>query len=162
MPCELAIVDKQVDNVMIRDILPDNLEYVNDSTYLYNANHQSGVLLESNTVATPAGVNIGSYLANGNAFVRFTAKVVNDSLVCGSNQLINWASATVNSRVTKDDASVMVNRDGCTPEPTPTPTPTPKVIPDTGPTEVVAIALGAGSLTTAVGYYVASRKKLMK
>ena len=155
------LLGEQVNDVMIRDVLPANLEYVNDSTYLYNANYQSGVKLKDNTVTT-SGINIGSYTANGNAYVRFTAKVVNNSLVCGSNQLVNWASSTVNSKVTKDDASVMVVRDNCEPTPTPTPTPTPEVLPDTGPTEVVAIALGAGSMTTAVGYYIASRKKLMK
>lgn len=157
------LLNEQADNVMIRDVLPNNLEYVQDSTYLYNASHQSGVKLDGNTVTT-TGINIGSYSPDGNAYVRFTAKVVNNDLICGKTQLVNWAASTVNSKVTKDDASVMVNRDGCNPEPTPTPTPTPtpKVIPDTGPTEVVAIALGAGSLTTAVGYYVASRKKLMK
>ena len=98
-----------VDNVMIRDILPNNLEYVADSTYLYNANYQSGVKVVENTVTT-SGINIGSYGPKGNAYVRFTAKVVNKSLVCGENQLVNWASSTVNSRVSKDDASVMVTR----------------------------------------------------
>ena len=157
------LLNEQADNVMIRDVLPNNLEYVQDSTYLYNASHQSGVKLDGNTVTT-TGINIGSYSPNGNAYVRFTAKVVNKNLVCGKTQLVNWAASTVNSKVTKDDASVVVVRDNCDPEPTPTPTPTPtpEVLPDTGPTEVVAIALGAGSLTTAIGYYVASRKKLMK
>ena len=152
---------------MIRDVLPNNLEYVAGSTYLYNAKYPKGDHVKDDTVTT-TGINIGGYATKGNAFVRFTAKVVNNSLVCGSNQLVNWASSTVNSKVSKDDASVFVVRDNCEPEPTPTPTPTPeptptpKVIPDTGPTEVVAIALGAGTLTTVTGYYVASRKKLMK
>ncbi|MBR2802977.1 DUF11 domain-containing protein [Candidatus Saccharibacteria bacterium] len=160
-------LNESVENVMIRDVLPNNLEYVAGSTYLYNAKYPKGDHVKDDTVTT-TGINIGGYATKGNAFVRFTAKVVNNSLVCGSNQLVNWASSTVNSKVSKDDASVFVVRDNCEPEPTPTPTPTPeptptpKVIPDTGPTEVVAIALGAGTLTTVTGYYVASRKKLMK
>ena len=164
------LLSDQVDNVMIRDVLPTNVEYVADSTYLYNSNYQSGVLLADNTLTTD-GINIGSYVANGNAYVRFTGRVVDNTMSCGKNQLVNWASATVNGDdVYKDDASVMVekNDESCKePEPTPTPTPTPapepapKTIVATGPVEVVTGAVGAGSVVTALGYYIASRKKLM-
>ncbi len=161
-------------NVMIRDVLPTNMEYVEGSTYLYNSNYQSGVQVVENTVTT-TGINIGNYDTNGNAYVRFTAKVVNKTLACGSNQLVNWASSTVDSRVTKDDASVMVERDDatCKEEPTPTPTPDPEPTPtpapestpakivSTGASEIAMGALGAGATVTALGYYIASRKKLM-
>ena len=151
------LTSAQVDNVMIRDVLPTNLEYVKDSTILYNSNYQNGTKVVENTLTT-SGINIGSYGVNGNAYVRFTAKVVNKSLACGNNQLVNWASSTVNSKVTKDDASVMVKRDDekCHEQPTP---PTPPVIPQTGATEVTAIALGAGSVVTVAGYAIASWKK---
>ena len=150
----------QADNVMIRDVLPTNLEYVKDSTVLYNSNYQNGTKVVENTLTT-SGINIGSYGVNGNAYVRFTAKVVNKSLACGNNQLVNWASSTVNSKVTKDDASVMVKRDDakCHEQPTPPTPPTPPVIPQTGATEVTAIALGAGSVVTVAGYAIASWKK---
>ena len=98
-----------VKDVMIRDVLPTNMEYVQDSTYVYNASHQNGVQIKNNTVTT-TGINIGDYKTNGNAYVRFTAKVVDKTMACGSNQLVNWASSTVNSKVTKDDASVMVKK----------------------------------------------------
>lgn len=145
---------EQVNNVMIRDVLPTNMEYVNGSTVLYNSNHQSGLKLDQDTVTT-SGINIGSYAPRGNAYVRFTAKVVNKTLACGSNQLVNWASATVNSVVYKDDASVMVTRNDATCEKTPS-----KIV-ETGATEVAGAALGAGAVTTALGYFIASRKKLM-
>lgn len=151
------LTSEQVNNVMIRDVLPTNLEYVKDSTVLYNSNYQNGTKVVENTLTT-SGINIGSYGVKGNAYVRFTAKVVNKSLACGNNQLVNWASSTVNSKVTKDDASVMVKRDDekCHEQPTP---PTPPVIPQTGATEVTAIALGAGSVVTVAGYAIASWKK---
>ena len=168
------LLSETVKDVMIRDVLPTNMEYVADSTYLYNANYQKGVQLKDNTVTT-SGINIGSYTANGNAYVRFTAKVVDKTLACGSNQLVNWASSTVNSKVTKDDASVMVEKSGdvCKetptpdptpdpePEPTPDPEPTPEVIVNTGAGTIVSGAIGAGSVVTMLGYYIASRKKLM-
>ena len=154
------LTSAQVDNVMIRDILPKNLEYVKDSTVLYNSNYQNGTKVVENTLTT-TGINIGSYGVNGNAYVRFTAKVVNNSLACGNNQLVNWASSTVNSKVTKDDASVMVKRDDekCHEQPTPPTPPTPPEIPTTGASEVTALALGAGSVVTAAGYAIASWKK---
>lgn len=183
----------QVDNVMIRDILPDGMEYVKGSTVLYNSNYQSGVKVVEDTVTT-SGINIGSYAARGNAYVRFTAKVVSKDIACGKSQLVNWASATVNSVVFKDDASVFAenNDASCKKEETkeepkkeepkkeepkkeepkkeepkkeePKKTDVedkPAKIVETGAGEIAGVALGAGSVVTALGYYVASRKKLM-
>ena len=158
----------QVNDVMIRDILPTNVEYVQDSTYLFNSQYQSGVLLKDNTVTT-SGINIGSYAAKGNAYVRFTGKVVDKTMACGDNQLVNWASATVNGGVYKDDASVFVNKDDETcrnnPTPIPTPTPdnpgeTPTTIVSTGPGTIAMGAVGAGAVVTTLGYYLASRRGL--
>lgn len=166
------LLNDRVTNVMIRDVLPNNVEYVQNSTYLYNSNYQNGTLLDDNTVTT-TGINIGNYKAKGKAYVRFTGKVVDKTLACGKNQLVNWASSTVNNEVSKDDASVMVSKtcEG-TPEnpenPTTTtvtttdnPTGTPTTIVSTGPGAVVTGAVGAGSVVTTLGYYIASRKKLM-
>ena len=170
------LLSEQVKDVMIRDVLPTNVEYVANSTYLYNSNYQDGVQLKENTLTT-TGINIGTYNAKGNAYVRFTGKVVDKTMACGDNQLVNWASATVSgssikNAVYKDDASVMVNKDDetCkekpTPTPTPTPTPdnpgeTPTTIVSTGPETIVTGAIGAGAVVTTLGYYIASRKKLM-
>lgn len=162
------LLSEQVKNVMIRDILPTNVEYVQNSTYLYNTTYPNGVLLQDNTVAT-SGINIGTYNAKGNAFIRFTGKVVDKTLACGKNQLVNWASSTVNGEISKDDASVMVEKSGdiCEDKPVdPTPTPdnpeTPKTIVNTGAGTIMTGAVGAGSVVTMLGYYIASRKKLMK
>lgn len=169
------LLSEQVDNVMIRDMLPTNVEYVQNSTYLYNTAYPNGELLKENTLTT-TGINIGSYISKGNAYIRFTGKVVDKTLACGDNQLINWAASTVNGTVSKDDASVLVNKAGeicedkpVNPEPTPdtpvepeTPTETPKTIVNTGAGTIVTGAVGAGSVVTMLGYYIASRKKLMK
>ncbi len=170
------LLSETVKDVAIRDVLPTNIEYVNGSTYLYNASHQDGVLLEGDHL-TKNGIVIGNYGPKGNAYVRFTGKVVDKTMACGDNQLVNWASATVSgssikNAVYKDDASVMVNKDDetCkekpTPTPTPTPTPdnpgeTPTTIVSTGPETIVTGAIGAGAVVTTLGYYIASRKKLM-
>ena len=146
--------DEAVKNVMIRDILPTNMEYVAGSTMLYNTNYKNGVKVVEDTVVT-SGINIGGGNPRGNAFVRFTAKVVNKNLACKS-QLVTWASATVNGKVFKDDASVVVTLDDakCAEK-------TPEKIVETGAGEIAGAALGAGAMTTALGYFIASRKKLM-
>lgn len=145
------LLTERANNVMIRDVLPTNMEYVENTTRLYNSNYQDGELLKDNTVTT-SGINIGNYDANGLAYVRFVAKVVDKGLGCGANELVNWASATVNGKVVKDDAKVSTSKvcEGV-----------PEQLPDTGATEIAGVALGAGAVTTALGYYVASRKKLM-
>ena len=150
-------------NVMIRDILPTNMEYVAGSTVLYNAGHKNGAKVNQDTVTT-SGINIGNYSARGNAYVRFKAKVINKTLACGSNQLVNWANATIGNYLVKDDASVMVKQtENCTAKPTTTNTDTnvttPTKIVSTGPAEIAGAVLGAGSLVTAGGYAIASRKK---
>lgn len=179
------LLSEKVNDVMIRDILPTNVEYVKDSTYLYNSNYQSGVLLKENTLTT-TGINIGSYNAKGNAYVRFTGKVVDKTLACGSNQLVNWANVTVSgsaikNAVYKDDASVLVSKTGgtcdkpeekpeepkedcttnpnlpeCKEEPEPE---KPTTIVNTGAGTVAMGAVGAGSVVTTLGYFISSRKK---
>ena len=93
-------------------------------------------------------------------------KVVDNSLACGSNQLVNWAKSSAAGKVAKDDASVMVTKtcdipDEPTPEPTPDEPDTPTVIVSTGAGTIATGAVGAGSVVTMLGYYLASRKKLM-
>lgn len=166
------LLAETVRGVMIRDILPNNVEYVQDSTYVYDYDHQNGVKLSSNKLTT-TGINIGDFDTNGNAIVIFTGKVVDKSMACGKNQLVNWANSTVSGAVVaKDDASVMVDKE-CEDTPVnPTPTPdnpanpdspsTPAKIVATGPGTIVTGAVGAGAVVTTLGYYIASRKKLVK
>lgn len=163
------LLAETVRGVMIRDILPNNVEYVNDSTYVYDYDHQNGVKLSSNNLTT-TGINIGDFDTDGNAIVIFTGKVVDKSMACGKNQLVNWANSTVDGAVVaKDDASVMVaktcNDTPVTPDAPVTPdnpTSTPTTIVATGPGTIVTGAIGAGSVVTMLGYYIASRKKLLK
>lgn len=149
------LLSDEVKDVMIRDVLPNNLEYVENSTYLYNSNHKEGILLPENTLTT-TGLNIGSYKVKGNAYIRFTAKVVDNSMACGSNQLVNWAASTVLGKVVKDDASVMVAK---TCNDTPVVPNTNKIV-ATGASDTVLIsALGAGGLVSVVSYAIVSRRK---
>lgn len=164
------------ENVMISDSLPNNLKYVEGSAKLKNASHPDGLAYNDPTVAA---VNVGSYRApdegktnGGDAYLYFVAEVVDEDLACNkTNRLINWAKVSVNGYALQDSAQVYVKKacDDPTPtpdpdpEPTPTPDPepTPEEFPDTGAGSIATGVIGAGSVVTMLGYYIASRKKLM-
>ena len=148
--------NEQVNNVMIRDVLPSNVEYVKGSTKIYSTIYPNWAKIDSDDITT-SGINIGSYKAKGDAHVRFTVKVVNKNLTgCGAiDQLVNWASSTVNGEVAKDNTVVRVKEGTCIEKPTPKP----DKLPDTGASDILPVALGAGAVTTALAYFIASRKK---
>lgn len=99
-----------VENVMVYDHLPPNMVYVEGSTYLYNSEIRDGALVKSDAVTTD-GINIGSnYQSRANAYVRFTARVVDNDLLYGENLLENWANATVNGEVIRDDVTIKVTK----------------------------------------------------
>ena len=157
------LASEPANNVMIRDILPVNMEYVPGTTYLYNSDVQGGAKVKDDTLTT-SGINIGSnYQPRANAFIRFKAKVINKNLTCGTTQMVNWANVTVGDDVVKDDASVMVTTTGCEnkqeEEKKRDDNGGTKTIVSTGPAEIAGAALGIGSVVTAGGYFVASRRK---
>ncbi len=140
-------------NVMIKDILPKNLKYVEGTTKLYNGHFPDGATYTTDTLFT-TGVNIGHYNLNANAFIRFQAEVVDETLQCGSNTLVNWAQAGVGQKTIQDYATVVLNKtEGCE-------KPTTPELPKTGPEAVAGGAIAAGSIVTAAGYFIASRRSM--
>ena len=146
-------------NVIIRDVLPANLEYVPGSTILYNSTYPDGLVGDTDEIVNN-GVNIGTYSAGANAFIRFTAKVVDENLACGSNTLVNWGRATVNETVLQDHAEVVLNKVCEEPTPEEPEENLPTELPNTGPEAIAGTVVALGSLGTAAGYYIASRRHL--
>ena len=139
--------------VMLRDALPTNLSMVDGTLKVYNAAHKDGLAYDAKELAGD-GINLGAYTAGSNAIVRFTAEVKDTSLGCGKNTMTNWAQIFVGTKTsTKDSASVVTDKT-CAPA-----QPTPPELPETGLTGVATSALGLGSLTTALGYFIASKKR---
>lgn len=97
-------------NLMVRYVLPNNMEYIPGSTVLYNSNYQTGVKLIDDTVTT-SGINIGDYKPQGNAYVRFIVRVIDKNLASGLNCLINWGAVTVEGKVAKDNAQLYVAKE---------------------------------------------------
>lgn len=96
-------------NVMIRDVLPASLEYVEGSTTLYNGSFKDGATANQDSIIT-TGINIGHYAPGANAFIRFRAKVIDVSLGDGSNTLVNWSQCGVSQKTIQDYACVKVNK----------------------------------------------------
>ena len=145
-------------NVVIRDVLPAGMSYVNGTTVLYNDANTNGKTVADGIVSND-GINIGEYAKGAEATVYFYA-TVNSSLKdnCSDSTLTNTVKGNYNQddKTTKTDTAV-VTVSGKTCQDTPTPTP---VLPKTGPTAVITSVVGLASVATAAGYYVISRKKL--
>ena len=107
-----------IQNLVIRDILPKGLNYVAGSTKLYNTSNPKGLKVSDNIIQN-SGINIGTYQANGDAYVRFDATVAaeKDLPVCGDNILTNIAQASDQKIVKNDTASVRITKKCDTPKP---------------------------------------------
>lgn len=110
-----ASTEEQV-NVMISDVLPGNLKYVPGTTKLYNMNHPNWASIKKDDIVTRRGINIGIYKGSadgtqgGNAFIRFTAEVVDTDLAYGENFIYNWGQATVNNSLIENPSIVIVQK----------------------------------------------------
>ena len=130
-------------NVVIRDILPDKLEYIAGSTLLYNNNFLDGKSVNDDIIAE-AGMNIGDYAGgNGWAEIVYRAKV-KDNAYCGDTITNSALISTTDGNKTAE-ANLTVNPEGC--NPAPTSEELPSEIVNTGPLEIVLatiIILGIG------------------
>ena len=164
-------------NVVVKDVLPAHVTYINGSTTIKNTSNPSGKTVSDNL--TGVGINIGNYTPGSNAFVKFNAKVGSaESLECGSRTLTNIARVTVGESYKQDTANVNVNKtctqDECLPgipvgdvRCNPPKECKPGIpegdtrcyeLPHTGPVNSIVAFLGLGSLIASIAYYVASRR----
>ena len=150
-------------DVVLFDKLGSNQTYVPGSTKLYNSNYKDGLALKSDGLTTSEGINIGDYKANAAAVVTFQVTMQDDNLGCGGdNVLRSWAQGYIGHEATmkQDYADVLIYK-GC-PEnekPVDPVQPSQPELPSTGASDIAATALGAGSLVTAAGYFLTSRKR---
>ena len=99
-----------VSDVMVKDVLPANLEYVEGSTVIYNSSHPSGFTYDDGAALFSTGLNIGSYGSEANAFIRFKAKIVDNSFECGENTMTNWGQVGTGSTTKQDSAVITINK----------------------------------------------------
>lgn len=102
--------DKSQTGVAIKDILPSNLKYVAGSSVIKNFNHPNGAKIVQDALVDN-GIRIGNYSKDANAYIYFTAEVVDESLDQGLNVLTNWSQAGVGDVTIQDSAEVWVQND---------------------------------------------------
>lgn len=146
-------------NVVIRDMLPKNMEYVAGTTVLYNSANTKGKTLADGIVSNN-GINIGDYAKGSEATIYFYA-TVSASLAdnCDDSTLTNTVKGKYNNddkTAKTDTADVTVEGKVCTEPEEPT---TPPELPKTGAVSILGSTIGLASMATAAGYYIASRKK---
>ncbi|HEV7951786.1 MAG TPA: LPXTG cell wall anchor domain-containing protein [Candidatus Saccharimonadales bacterium] len=159
-------------DVVIKDVLPAGVSYVAGSTQVSNAASNNQWKATTNNEVTKGGLNIGNYAAGGGAYVKFTAKVADNTNLkdCGVNTLVNTATAQTNNGNKSDTATVTVTKTCAAVTPTKPVTPTepvtpetpetPAELPKTGAGEAILSLFGLGALVTASSYYIASRRTL--
>lgn len=96
-------------NVVIRNVLPTNLEYIPGSIKVYNGSHPDSVPITDDIEdILNSGIRIGSYAPRANSIVRFRARVINRDLIEGSNILTNQAYGIVGDKTVIDCANVII------------------------------------------------------
>ena len=146
-------------DVLIRETLPSGQTLVPGTTQVYNQGND-GVIVSDN-ITSESGINIGNYAAGGGAWIYFEATVNSDVCECGDADVIQRAKVEANGgyQTESDETDVNIDIKACETPVTPV-DPTPEKMPTTGPADVVTGVVAATALTTATGYFVASRKKL--
>ena len=149
-------------NVVVRDVLPDGLEYVVGSSKLYNNNFPDGKEVNDDIISEN-GMNIGDY-AGGSGWAEVTYQaIVKSDLDCGE-ELINLVTVSTNDGNKHDKVKVTVTRDDCTPPSPETPEDpgTPDELPNTGRLEIIMAILVVAGICGGGYYFYRSRKNLNK
>lgn len=95
------------DGVALRDILPANLHYIEGSTKIKNARYPNGNNIRENYLITD-GLKIGNYNPDANAYLIFTAEVVDDDLSEGLNTIENIVSGGMKNTIIEDSVKINI------------------------------------------------------
>lgn len=106
---------RQLNNVVIRDIVPTDVTVVPGSIKLIDSNHKAGKILPDDVLYN--GANVGAYAANSTGYITFRTTVKTNPSVCTIKN-VAYAKADKAAEVT-DNATVTVEDCKITP-PAPT------------------------------------------
>ena len=149
--------------VVVQDLLPEGLEYVEGSAKLYNNNLTEGKDVNDDLISEN-GMNIGDY-AGGSGWAEIVYKaIVKDSVNCG-DELTNAATVSTTDGNKHAEVKLTVSSDSCE-EPEKNCKTNPemegcKEIPNTGPLEIVMAAIVIAGICGG-GYYLYRTKRTLK
>ena len=101
----------ELTDLVVKDVLPANMTYVQDSTYIsYDKSFSATVM--TNDIATTQGVKISRLIAGETATITYIAVVPKaDKLVCGTNTLKNVATVITKLGDKSSNAVVTVTKE---------------------------------------------------
>lgn len=105
--CYTNISSNTQTDVVVKDILPKNIQYIAGSTTLFNSNNALPDFGQDSLFTT--GINIGNYEPGANAFVKFSAYVTDDDLSDDSRRLVNWSQCCTDNIVLQDYSIINLN-----------------------------------------------------
>jgi uncharacterized repeat protein (TIGR01451 family) len=91
-------------DTQIKDVLPNYVSYVNDSTYLYELDNQTVHLPDT---ISNEGVGIGDIQPGEHGFILFRVKV-NDCPPAGTHKLVNLAKIWAKNVLEKHDTAISI------------------------------------------------------
>ena len=100
------ISEVTTEKVLIKAVLPSGLEYMQDTTKIYNTAYETGIIWKNDILTT--GINIGSYSPNGDGYVRFRTVVTKEALEVGSPVLYLWGQVNADGITAQDSAHVFL------------------------------------------------------
>lgn len=138
--------------VTAHDLLPEGLTYVEGSTYAGSTRHPEGS--KSPEVLFNDGLGLGAMIVGEEAWVTYTAKVVDDTNLfpCGDTVVYNAAYIATNDGQNSDKTKVIVRRTCAV---------TPSSLPTTGPGEAVLAAV-VGMAIAGCGFYFYKSQKMLR
>ena len=103
----------QQNNVILKDSLPHGVNYLKNSSQIANSVTGGKYKETVDGITSDGGYKIGTYAPNGNAYFKYSAKIVdNDSLKqCGVNNLVNTVVAFTENGSRSDTATVVVEKE---------------------------------------------------
>ena len=101
----------RVNNVTVRDVLPEGMNYVAGTTKVFDSNHPGGVTVSDNIVSDN-GINVGDLPNDTVVYITFRATMPEvEALDCGMNTLVNTAQVVATGfNGDEDTAQTKVNR----------------------------------------------------
>lgn len=95
-------------DVIVKGILPNNIQYIAGSTTLFTS--RDAFQDFGQDLLCTAGINIGDFGPGANAFIKFSASVIDDGLSADSHVLITWAQCCTENITLQDYSTINLDQ----------------------------------------------------
>lgn len=94
------------EDVTIKDILPDNLRYIEGSAKIMNPAFPDDTLVAEDNIFNE-GIKLGNFDSGESISITFMAEVIDKNLNKGTNSLINWGQVCVGSTMLQEHTAIV-------------------------------------------------------